>query len=162
MASIFTALIVYFTYALIDSVLSGAVHSAFVRVYESIEDALQPVLHRPRFAFRTPNQYRNDDYGSSVRQLYAFVKGLFVSIRRGRLFGRVRKVARDVRCRPGLLCNVFLWVFVFLLPLLIVAQWVVGLMVYVGLLVRVTEPSEGDPSYYFYDSEAWWMSRDWQ
>ena len=151
-ASIFTTLIVYFTYALIDSVLSGAVHGAFSR------DIPFAVLHRPHFAFRTRNQYLDDDYGSSVRQLYAFVKGLFVSIRRGRLFGRVRKAARDVRRRPALLCNVFVWVFVFLLPLLTVSQCVVGLMVFAGLLVRVMEPSEGDPGYDRFDSESWWLS----
>jgi hypothetical protein len=153
LTAVFAVLSAHFAYNLFDSIQSGSISYA-------VHNALPFVLHRPKFAFRTWNEHFDHIYDPFTHQLPAFVKGLFVSIRAGRLFGRVRKAARDVRRRPTLLCNIFLWVFVFLLPLLIAAQGVVGLMTFMGLLVSVPEePSPGDVNYDRDDSELWWMSR---
>jgi hypothetical protein len=144
LTAVFAVLSAHFAYKLFDSIHNG-----------SISKAVREPFRRPGFAYRTWGEH---SYFEDVRQLPAFVKGLFVSICAGRLFGRVRKAAREVRRWPVLLCNVFLWTFVFLLPLLIAAQGVVGLMVYLRLPVPVPEePSPGHPHYRMF-SESYWMS----
>jgi hypothetical protein len=138
LTAVFAVLSAHFAYKLFDSIENGGVSEA--------------IHSRPEFAFRTFDEYlRCGDYPFTLQQLPAFVKGLFISIRAGRLFGRVRKAARDVHRKPALLCNIFLWVFVFLLPLLIAAQGVVGLMTFMCLPV----PNDGHGVF----SESDWMSQ---
>jgi hypothetical protein len=148
LTAVFTVLSGHFAYKLFDSIQNG-----------SISRAVHEPLRQPDFAFRTWHEYVHHKHDPSMCQLPAFVKGLFVSIRAGRLFGRVRKAARDVRRKPTLLCNIFLWVFVFLLPLLIVVRGVVGLLTFMNLPGSVLkEPSEGDPNYWDWREETIWMS----
>ena len=80
---------------------------------------IEAAQDRPKFVFRTHDDWSKNRDGPFAHVLFTFVKGLFSTMRNGLLRRRAHVVTRKVRRRPALLCNIFLWVFIFLFPFLV-------------------------------------------